>query len=1341
MNAREILALLPPFDARTRRRAAEAVAERLAAGASLVEAGASALDERDGFVKRHAAASAAWFAAGAADHAAATADLFRATAGRAPDRRERRAIAEGRLGPEALAERAAARAARLEARARVAFLAAHTLAIRAGTLDAPLGALATRLAADVGWRLARPALEALSEHAAAGRPPSAAAVNHARRLAEDGSAPVWSRVAALKLLAAALGPRAAEVLEARLRGEGARAGGAAGGDDELFVRCAAARALARVDAARAREVLPRLAEDPSEHVRIELAPLLAAVGPGAALRALADPSRERSPRVRAAAAIALAEAEPLALVTILESDPDDVPRRAALEEAERLAPSHAALRRAVDALAVGGAGPELTRLAAEAAERLHHRLDTAAAAMLSAASAARSLPEGGVARLDAAVDAEALGRALAVLSTEDLPLAAARSGGGWELTRGDRMGRRLWRILHEVRHPSPEKRQGYLHTVARTVRAEVRAPPGGLAEVTATKVPGERVVVPGLGDWGRHLPTVEDLLGRPPSGEARIFSAFGATRVVWPKGSRWIRARARFTLGYARYARLREQSLAGAELRERRAYLAALRDLGFEIAFAPHRPGGPAEVLALYEGAGSASAPRASALVGAAPAADLLRAWLDPAASSVNHLAAAAFVAAGFFLLRLHEARRDIDRARADLPLTVGGWGTRGKSGTERLKAALFQALGCELLVKTTGCEAMFIHAVPGVPACEVFIYRAYDKATVWEQRDLVRLAARLEVDVFLWECMALSPELVELLQQGWMRDDLATLTNAYPDHENLQGPAGIDIPRVMARFVPRGRLFLTAEEEMLPILRDAAAQGGAELVRVEWRDHALLPKDLLDRFPYEEHPRNVALALKLAAALGIDRDTALKEMADWVIPDLGALKTYPEARWRGRRLVFSNGMSANERAAFQSNWTRLGLDRHRADDAGEWVVTVVNNRADRVSRSIVFADVLVEDAAANAHVLIGTNLDGLTGFIEASLRRAASALALFHADEESLPPEEKERLALARAERALARVKIGALGAERLEAEAEAIAAGLGAELGAAPPDAFEAALSLGEPTLAATRKALARMAPVFAGWAAPLGEHALDAARHLLDLAARHAAVLRWRRNLAAACRGGAADRRDCEAAFRALYRELFLAGIVVVRDPASSGDQVIDAVARACPPGFRVRVLGVQNIKGTGLDFAYRWVAYDRTVRALRELAASRGEEAVRIARALVSSEDAGLLDVAAAEEAVFVAAARHEGTAARDLEAAARHLAERRAALEAALRADGVAGAAVLAGAAERALDIWDGVLRRWRADRTLDHLVAGRVSHERAARELRDLMRRQKGGWLLGRASD
>ena len=39
------------------------------------------------------------------------------------------------------------------------------------------------------------------------------------------------------------------------------------------------------------------------------------------------------------------------------------------------------------------------------------------------------------------------------------------------------------------------------------------------------------------------------------------------------------------------------------------------------------------------------------------------------------------------FLSSGYYRRRRIARARAAIPLSVGGWGTRGKSGTERLKA------------------------------------------------------------------------------------------------------------------------------------------------------------------------------------------------------------------------------------------------------------------------------------------------------------------------------------------------------------------------------------------------------------------------------------------------------------------------------------------------------------------------------------------------------------------------------------------------------------------------------------------------------------------------------
>ncbi len=57
---------------------------------------------------------------------------------------------------------------------------------------------------------------------------------------------------------------------------------------------------------------------------------------------------------------------------------------------------------------------------------------------------------------------------------------------------------------------------------------------------------------------------------------------------------------------------------------------------------------------------------------------------------------------------------------------------------------------------------------------------------------------------MFLWECMALNPLFVQLLQRDWMRDDIVTLTNAYPDHEDIQGPAGVDVAEVITEFIRR---------------------------------------------------------------------------------------------------------------------------------------------------------------------------------------------------------------------------------------------------------------------------------------------------------------------------------------------------------------------------------------------------------------------------------------------------------------------------------------------------------------------------------------------------------
>src|SRR6185436_19831119 len=233
-----------------------------------------------------------------------------------------------------------------------------------------------------------------------------------------------------------------------------------------------------------------------------------------------------------------------------------------------------------------------------------------------------------------------------------------------------------------------------------------------------------------------------------------------------------------------------------------------------------------------------------------------------PRANTAWHLALVVWLVFAGLVVRAAAIRRRIERNLAKIPLRIGGWGSRGKSGSERIKAALFHALRFDVVVKTTGCEAMLIHARRDREARELFLYRPYDKATIWEQEKVVGFAARLGAQVFLWECMALQPRFVGILMDEWMQEALATLTNAYPDHEDIMGPSGEDVARVIGCFMPTGGTVFSAEDQMLPFIRDAARRRKTRLTEVSSIDAALLPRDLLARYPYSEHPSNIAMVL-----------------------------------------------------------------------------------------------------------------------------------------------------------------------------------------------------------------------------------------------------------------------------------------------------------------------------------------------------------------------------------------------------------------------------------------------------------------------------------------------
>ncbi len=455
-----------------------------------------------------------------------------------------------------------------------------------------------------------------------------------------------------------------------------------------------------------------------------------------------------------------------------------------------------------------------------------------------------------------------------------------------------------------------------MHTIGRKFEGTLRAHPQHLDEITETMVPGERVHVATEGSWGRHLPTVDDLLDLPLSGApVRLFSSHGVT-VVNPAPSFGARLanRAKLTFGYERWAKLRLSSLQGQEPRERRRYAEQVeRELGIRFALRALPARGEGAASAPPEGIANvlgAQAPAALAVAGleiglleqlAEKLADRQDYWLSSGGNGVVALAVFTALLLSGFLYGAWSKRRSIAKARSEIPLSVGGWGTRGKSGTERLKAALFGGLGFEVFAKTTGSEAMFVHTAPNGASSEFFIFRPYDKATIWEQKDMVELGAQardrgvpLGVHGAPAELRRAAPERLDARR---------------PRHadERVPGPRGHPGPGRHRRRERDHELHAPRRQggdergPLPPALRGGGAeQADHARARAAWQAE-LIPDEVLDLFPYREHPRNVALVAKMAEQLGVPRGRAIALMAEHVQPEIGVLKVFGPTQVRGR--------------------------------------------------------------------------------------------------------------------------------------------------------------------------------------------------------------------------------------------------------------------------------------------------------------------------------------------------------------------------------------------------------------------------------------------------------
>ncbi len=296
------------------------------------------------------------------------------------------------------------------------------------------------------------------------------------------------------------------------------------------------------------------------------------------------------------------------------------------------------------------------------------------------------------------------------------------------------------------------------------------------------------------------------------------------------------------------------------------------------------------------------------------------------------------------------------------IPYRIHVNGTRGKSSVSRLIAAGLRAGNLTTVCKTTGTMARFIKP----DGSEESIYRI-GKTNIIEQVKVIKKASQYKPQALVIECMAVQPLLQSICERKLVKSTHGVCVNARADHLDVMGPTEHDVALALAGTMTINGTFYTPETKHLDVFKMAAKDRNSTLIHIGQHDINQITDDEISKFSYSEYKDNVALALKVCEACGVERKDALKGMWE-AIPDPGAL-TVCSIEYKGKTLTLANGFAANDPQSTQSLWEKVIQE---VPDASQ-LVALVNCRIDRGDRSRQRAEASVDWTKPAKMLAIGT--------------------------------------------------------------------------------------------------------------------------------------------------------------------------------------------------------------------------------------------------------------------------------------------------------------------------------------------------------------------------------
>lgn len=301
------------------------------------------------------------------------------------------------------------------------------------------------------------------------------------------------------------------------------------------------------------------------------------------------------------------------------------------------------------------------------------------------------------------------------------------------------------------------------------------------------------------------------------------------------------------------------------------------------------------------------------------------------------------------------------------IPIRIHVNGSRGKSSVTRLLAAALREGGKRTFAKVTGSRARMILT----DGSEEPVIRL-GTPNICEQLGVLSRAAKEQAEIMVMECMAVRPDLQKTTEEMIMHSTIGIITNVRPDHLDVMGPTMEDAALALSSTVPRNGIMVLGDPRYSRVIRRVAHDRGSRLIVAH--PESITP-DAMKGFAYLEHEENVATVLAVTRLFEIPDEVALRGMHK-AEPDVGVCSCW-EFQMSGCRVEFHNVFAANDMESTLKIWEKLGLD-WTSDEGEGATVALLNLRADRIDRSLAFAEAVERVLRADHYLLVGKINDGV---------------------------------------------------------------------------------------------------------------------------------------------------------------------------------------------------------------------------------------------------------------------------------------------------------------------------------------------------------------------------